>query len=991
MEKPEQVNEAGDAFGGLEMGERKEMRGESKGESDMTESEVYSYNPTDKKNQSALQRMGRRILHMFKPIGPALRGVLLRFGEDWIFLFLLGITMATISFGLDVTIAKLQRMNLWVYDALNQYLYLQYFSWVLYHVLLMMVSAGVAKYISPQAAGSGIPELKVTLRGVVLDEFFTFRTFIAKLIGVTCTLAAGSTIFLGKVGPFVHMATILATLLGKLMVKLVGAKENPSRKYELLIAGAAVGVACCFVAPVGGVLFSVEATATHFAVRNYWRGFFAATCAALMFRLLAVINHEGETVAVLFKTTWRVEFPFDLPEYFSYALLGVVCGCVCCVYLFLHRVTLVFLNHNERVGKFMRNNKIVYAAFVSLILASITFPHGFGQYIGGTRLSMKEHLETFFNNVTWGIEEASTQLNTTRQPPNPTYDNNWLQWTHPQMSALEKLACFIVLKFFMLLFANTMIIPAGYFLPTFVYGAGLGRLYGEILAKIFPEGIISEGVQIRINPAGYALAGAAAYSGAVTHTISTALLVFELTGQMSHILPVLIAVLIANAISQSCQNSFFDLIIIVKKLPYLPKLAMGKNSAHDLCAEDFMVTDLLYLVKGFKFKEVRHLLKTSEIRQFPIVDAEASKILLGSVSRKALSKILSDQLSTERRVQFMLNHAGMESMENSLTVTAADIAYSTQETVTVDNEEVRKPRYGSRRKRSSKFRNQYLQLVEEWECRQLNEEVPLEELAIDSAPYRLVEKQTLYQCYDLFNLLGLRTAYVTSTGRLIGVVTLREWWQKVWYDRGARQRTFQVGQKVLVLKPTKSDKLEAAWQGPYTVVDQLCDTTFVIASDQDERIRKAFHINMLKAYQERPEDITAVCAPTTDDPDSLPLPDLLSRQPQTNPLSQIMLGDRLTATERAQIHCSSKSHTFSQEPWFTTLATHRVKTPGQAPLRQPPYRIPDAVRAGMREEIQEMLRLKVIEPSDSPWASPVVLVPKKHGTTRFCVDYRRLN
>eukprot|EP00061_Rhincodon_typus_P016138 g44192.t1 len=212
--------------------------------------------------------------------------------------------------------------------------------------------------------GSGIPELKVTLRGVVLDEFFTFRTFIAKLIGVICTLAAGSTIFLGKVvlpdllsfssnfcfcsfsglpptpvylsldkgpktihsileemgfhrlfratrelvegehkgiflvsslrhgvglmGPFVHMATILATLLGKVMVKFAGTKENKGRKYEMLIAGAAVGVACCFVAPVGGVLFSVETTATHFAVRNYWRGFFAATCAALMFRVLAV-------------------------------------------------------------------------------------------------------------------------------------------------------------------------------------------------------------------------------------------------------------------------------------------------------------------------------------------------------------------------------------------------------------------------------------------------------------------------------------------------------------------------------------------------------------------------------------------------------------------------------------------------------------------------------------------------------------------------------
>ena len=52
----------------------------------------------------------------------------------------------------------------------------------------------------------------------------------------------------------------------------------------MLAAACAVGVACTFSAPIGGVLFSIEVTATLFAVHNYWRGFFAAVWSALMFR-----------------------------------------------------------------------------------------------------------------------------------------------------------------------------------------------------------------------------------------------------------------------------------------------------------------------------------------------------------------------------------------------------------------------------------------------------------------------------------------------------------------------------------------------------------------------------------------------------------------------------------------------------------------------------------------------------------------------------------
>uniref|UniRef100_A0A224Z164 Tick transposon n=1 Tax=Rhipicephalus zambeziensis TaxID=60191 RepID=A0A224Z164_9ACAR len=75
----------------------------------------------------------------------------------------------------------------------------------------------------------------------------------------------------------------------------------------------------------------------------------------------------------------------------------------------------------------------------------------------------------------------------------------------------------------------------------------------------------------------------------------------------------------------------------------------------------------------------------------------------------------------------------------------------------------------------------------------------------------------------------------------------------------------------------------------------------------------------------------------------------------------------------------------------TSAVTHRIDTGAQSPLRQRPYRVSPAERRVINEQVDDMLRRDVIQPSDSPWASPIVLVAKKDGSVRFCVDYRRLN
>ncbi len=75
----------------------------------------------------------------------------------------------------------------------------------------------------------------------------------------------------------------------------------------------------------------------------------------------------------------------------------------------------------------------------------------------------------------------------------------------------------------------------------------------------------------------------------------------------------------------------------------------------------------------------------------------------------------------------------------------------------------------------------------------------------------------------------------------------------------------------------------------------------------------------------------------------------------------------------------------------TGLVKHTIDTGDQRPVRLPPRRLPIAKQEIEQEEVQKMLDRGVIEPCQRNWASPVVLVTKKDGTTRFCVDYRKLN
>ena len=109
-----------------------------------------------------------------------------------------------------------------------------------------------------------------------------------------------------------------------------------------------------------------------------------------------------------------------------------------------------------------------------------------------------------------------------------------------------------------------------------------------------------------------------------------------------------------------------------------------------------------------------------------------------------------------------------------------------------------------------------------------------------------------------------------------------------------------------------------------------------------------------------------------------------------------LAGSNLTTKEHQQVlsFLENYNDVFSLgegDRGETDLIEMTIETGSAAPRKQAVRRTPFAVRHEIAVQLQKMLEQKVIQPSSSPWASPIVLVRKKDGSLRFCVDYRSLN
>ena len=198
-----------------------------------------------------------------------------------------------------------------------------------------------------------------------------------------------------------------------------------------------------------------------------------------------------------------------------------------------------------------------------------------------------------------------------------------------------------------------------------------------------------------------------------------------------------------------------------------------------------------------------------------------------------------------------------------------------------------------------------------------------------------------------------------------------------------------------MLLPTANNKLLLQWKGPYRIMEKKGQCDYVIDMDGQKKI---FHANMLKKYYSRPEEDMSVIndlstAVVEDDEDIGSKEFILPNVSQKETWQDVKVCDQLTAVQQQEVKdalCELKV-VLSDVPGRTPLLKHSIKLVEEEVIRSKPYPIPYALRADVNREIEAMRNLNIIEPSDSPYSNPLIVVKKPDNGKRLCLDLRKLN
>ncbi|KAK4536880.1 hypothetical protein CDCA_CDCA10G2905 [Cyanidium caldarium] len=608
------------------------------------------------------------------------------------FLTLLGVVAALFIFLIDLAVhgieAARNQLRQLVHPALGFGLYL------LSAVALCLLSTFWCATLSKEAEGSGLPQMKSILSGFYdrMKDALKVRVLFAKALGLICAIGGGLPV--GWEGPNVHISCIIAHQLYRIPF-FRELKRDRSLRLQTLAAACAVGLASSFGAPVGGVLYSIETMASFYLVQSFWKGVMCALAGAMIYDLL----YTTPLVEAFEGTTFD---PQDVGrvQIFLYAALGVLMGLLGALFICCVRGI-----YEMRMRRYPGTNRYFLVGAVATVSALVQYP------VRLFALDPRAAINDLFRAV----------------PLKMTDNFGWIE-----------LVSLPIVKFLLVAVSLGLPLPAGIFIPSFLIGAGCGRLFGEVLRLVFGAAVV---------PGTYAVVGAAAFTAGVTRALSCSVIIFEVTGQLRHMVPVLVAVLLAVIVGNAFNRSLYDTLVLMKQLPYMPILRRDRRP--DMTVEEVMrrIDSTPCLFPDLGAADVQRLLeKFPDQPMLPVTDR--SGVLLGAVSRRVLvarcQEARDGRSNGTDEVAFTMLDAseGDEDIDGAMeearvgapsSAPLADLTYRKQQ------------QQGGRR----------------------SEGVVL---PCDVSPLQVADYTLLRQLHFMFVMLMPHAAYVTKQGRLVGIV-----------------------------------------------------------------------------------------------------------------------------------------------------------------------------------------------------------------------------
>nr|XP_057908101.1 H(+)/Cl(-) exchange transporter 4 isoform X2 [Doryrhamphus excisus] len=561
---------------------------------------------------------------------------------------------------------------------------------------------------------TGHSEIKTILSGFIIRGYLGKWTLLIKT--VTLVLAVSSGLSLGKEGPLVHVACCCGNLFCSLFSKY---SKNEGKRREVLSAAAAAGVSVAFGAPIGGVLFSLEEVSYYFPLKTLWRSFFAALVAAFTLRS---INPFGNSRLVLFYVEYHT--PWYMAELVPFIMLGVFGGLWGTLFI---RANIAWCRRRKttQLGKY----PVLEVIAVTGITAVLAYPNPY------TRRSTSELISELFNDC--GALESSQLCDYINNPnmSRPVDDIPDRPAGPGVYNALWQLALALVFKIVITIFTFGMKIPSGLFIPSMAVGAIAGRIVGiavEQMAYHHHDWIIFKnwcrpGADC-VTPGLYAMVGAAACLGGVTRmTVSLVVIMFELTGGLEYIVPLMAAAVTSKWVADAFgKEGIYESHIQLNGYPYLD---VRDEFTHRTLAADVMRPrrndpPLAVLTQdATTVEDVETLIKDTDYNGFPVVVSRESERLIGFVQRRDLTLAIKNARQKQDGV------------------VSSSVVYFTEDA----------PQLLASTPQPLKLRR-----------------------ILNLSPFTVTDHTPMETVVDIFRKLGLRQCLVTRSGRLLGIITKKD-------------------------------------------------------------------------------------------------------------------------------------------------------------------------------------------------------------------------